>query len=190
MSEQIANWLLNYLPADEHTEKEMLSAKFSLQVIISETIKTLFLFLFFTMIGQFDLFFIAWLILMMIRPLSGGLHFDSEWVCLAFSISAFGFSIISYYLFTSIEWIFLFLFAVSIPIYCIIAPLQNPNRPRLTIAKKSTYKGLTLVVVLLSNIVALTFGPMNSSLYIIPWIEFYMAIQLLSGKVVEMYVKE
>ena len=125
------------------TKKDLLKIKYSLQVVLSELIKFIILFLIFLKINEIPLFLLSFIILISIRPFLGGIHCKTFNVCLIFSIIHFIIVLLFSKLFPKVSVVFFVIFfVISFIVVLIYAPCRNVKRP---LKNKNILKVLSLI---------------------------------------------
>ncbi|WP_458783647.1 accessory gene regulator ArgB-like protein [Vallitalea sediminicola] len=118
--------------------------RYGIYALYSECVKLAILIIFFSLIGTLNEFLFALVILLLIRPYSGGIHFNSFMGCFLFT---FGFFILNVAIIPSLNYInnpsvYIVLYPISLLIIFLCSPMPSKHRPIKNKKIKNKYKFL------------------------------------------------
>lgn len=118
--------------------------RYGIYALYSECVKLAILIIFFSLIGTLNEFLFALVILLLIRPYSGGIHFNSFMGCFLFT---FGFFILNVAILPSLNYInnpsvYIVLYPISLLIIFLCSPMPSKHRPIKNKKIKNKYKFL------------------------------------------------
>ncbi|PKM52331.1 MAG: hypothetical protein CVV02_02900 [Firmicutes bacterium HGW-Firmicutes-7] len=159
------------------SEVDGIKLKYVLEMIINDVLKTLIMFVGFSLIGEGLAFLYCCLSLMLIRNFSGGLHLKTFFGCLLFTSSFFGLSVFFNNYITLTLPIFVILFFFNMFIMVLLSPITSRQRPEYSEKKKFHFKSMSIMIV----IVHFTFYFVSKHPYftIAIWVYTLQSIQLL-----------
>lgn len=182
------NSIINYLEKEfELSAIDKAKLKYSFDVLFTDISKVFILFLIFSFLGYFKEYAYSILVLLTLRPFTGGLHFKTYTACLIFT----GFFLITSIVLSNIILLDLlapFFFVFSFIIMLSIAPIISKNRPSYSYDKRLRFKILGLVIVSAHYIIFMISGK-STYFSISIWIILLQSIQLLIKKGVDVYEK-
>ncbi|WP_334292679.1 accessory gene regulator B family protein [Geosporobacter ferrireducens] len=124
--------------------------KYAMRVIWNEGLKFVILLSLFTMLNKMYLFLFCLSLLLSIRAFSGGLHFESSFLCLIVSLSFFSLAILILpYLLPMPLPLAILLILISIIVICCYSPMPSRFRPISNQKRKRILKYLSLFFTLL-----------------------------------------
>lgn len=126
-------------------ETDLKIMRYGMTTIFSETFKTIFFILFFSVLGFFIEIILCILILLTLRTLTGGIHLNTFWRCFFFSFSMLILSIIVLPKFIPLNYISVnSLLIVSIVMVIFFSPVPSIKKPSRSLTKTKLYKILSL----------------------------------------------
>lgn len=139
--------------------KDRARIQYGLSVILSEGFKVISLLLFFNIIHRQNYFYFSLLILMSIRPISGGVHVKGALNCLLITILLFTFTSVLAPLAPRLHVVhYVLVGIVSLAIVLIRAPICSVRRPIRSEKKKLRYKFTAALFIALWTIILLLLG--------------------------------
>ncbi|WP_339365368.1 accessory gene regulator ArgB-like protein [Vallitalea maricola] len=157
--------------------------RYGIYVLYSEFVKLAILTIFFSLIGMLNEFLFALVILLLIRPYSGGIHFNSFMGCFLFTI---GFFILNVAILPSLNYInnpsiYIVLFPINLLIIFLCSPMPSKHRPIKNKKIKNKYKFLAtfFTVAIYSALLLTNIDPTFKAIGL--WTINLQAIQLLIG---------
>lgn len=157
--------------------------RYGIYALYSELAKVVMLMLFFGFIGKLNEFLFALVVLMLIRPYSGGLHFNSFMGCFIFT---FGFFILNIAILPSLSYInnpsiYIAFLPISSLIIFLCSPMPSIHRPisNEKIKKKYKYMATSFTVAIYLTLLLIDISPILKAIGL--WTIILQAIQLLIG---------
>ena len=182
------NSIINYFEREfELTDIDKAKLKYSFDVLFTDISKFFILFLIFSFLGYFKEYAYSILVLLTIRPFTGGLHFKTYTACLVFT----GFFLITSIILNhkiSINFLAPFFFVFSLITMLCTAPIISKNRPSYSYVKRLQFKILGLVVISVHYLIYMT-AEKNTYLTLSICIILLQSIQLLIKKGVDIFEK-
>lgn len=145
MIKTLSNTISEYLQKNNSslTRTDLLKIQYTLEVILGDLTKFAIILLIFLIINQISLFLLAFILLISLRPLGGGIHCKSFKSCLIVSIMYFIIIILFSVSFPKLNiYFYMVFFTMSFIIILAYAPCPNEKRP---IKNKATLKILSLI---------------------------------------------
>ena len=128
-----------------YSEEEIEKIDYALKAILGEAFKLVVLLIIFFFLGKVNFFMFSLLILMTIRSFSGGIHFDTTFKCLVFTILFF---LVTSFIAPNININYLninyTLGIISFIIICIKSPCPSPRRPIKRKKRRRILKNLSI----------------------------------------------
>ncbi|MFR8041410.1 MAG: accessory gene regulator B family protein [Clostridium butyricum] len=131
MIEKLSYCISKYIKNNNEAldQNDFLKLIYVIQVIFTDTIILLLLFIFFGMLGKLFIFSLALIILVTLRPFMGGIHFNSLVSCTLVTIIHFSLIVFFSDIFPRYNnYIYVVIFLFSIILVLIYAPLPNKKR--------------------------------------------------------------
>ena len=171
--------LAEFYPDDPLAEVKI---QYAWDIVRSESLKCIIILIVFMILNKIDLCIAGLLVLLPLRAVSGGLHFEREISCLIFSLLTMVLGLIVFPKYIPCgEWIYAAAAAVVV-MMSIISPVASPNKPIVSIRK---WKRMKLMTVLISVIELVVIAVLinNGSSYGYPlfWIFVIQGLQLIPG---------
>lgn len=157
---------------------QVVKMKYALQVLKSEGIKLILLYLFYSFLDMSLLFLFCTTLLIPVRTFSGGLHMKTNVTCFLFS---FVFFLLSILLLPSLpvpSWAYYLILASSIIIICICAPVATSRKPIVTREKYMKCKKIAISSCILAGIFLLLLNNHQSYQHCGIWVLLLQALQL------------
>lgn len=168
--------------------------RYTICALYSELTKIVILLLFFGIIGKLYEFLFAFFVLMLIRPYSGGIHFNSFMGCLLFTLIFFILitAILPSYSYINNPSIYMALFPISSLIIYLYSPMPSKHRPITNKKIKKKFKCLATLFSVAIYIILLLININPTFKAIGLWTIILQATQLLvKGCIVNIYsIKE
>ena len=128
-----------------YSEEEIEKIDYALKALLGEAFKLLVLYIIFFTLGKINLFIFSLLILMTIRIFAGGIHFNTTFKCLLFTILFF---IVTSFIAPNIYIrnfnICYLIGIISFIIICIKSPCPSPKRPIKSKKRRRILKNLSI----------------------------------------------
>lgn len=170
-------------------ESQIIKMKYGMTVFINEFIKIILLFLVFSFINQFNLFIYSFFILMTIRPLSGGLHFNTSVKCFLFSLSYFALTVLAFpNLIQLNKIIIIILLVISTILIYLYSPIPSKFRPISCKKRIQFFKISSTVSSIIWSVVIIFFIKDSKLINCGVWTIFLLALQLFLARGVKDYV--
>lgn len=165
------------------SEKDLKIMRYGMTTVLSETFKTIFFILFFSVLGFFSEVILCILILLTLRTLTGGIHLSSFWKCFFFSFSMLILPIIILpkliELNKEIRDIILLVSVVMVTLFSPVLSIKKPNR---SLLKIRIYKALSIISICIwsysLNYIKIFFDVKNIGI----WFILILASQLPIGR--------
>lgn len=181
--------IVNYFEKEfELSAIEKAKLRYSMDVLFTDISKLLILLITFSLFGKSKEYIYSVVALLTIRPFTGGLHYDTYLSCLLFTATFFSIVIILNST-ISLSYFAVFIFAFSFIVIYGIAPITHKNRPGYSKNKKSYFKTLSLVIVLI-HFVSYLISMKSLYLNISIWVILLQSFQLLIKKGADIYEKK
>src|SRR5699024_4071763 len=129
------------------SELDSIKLKYSLEIIFNDLSKFCILLALFLILGTTTDFMYSSLVLLMIRPFTGGLHFETYSGCLIFSGFFFYVSIFLKNHITLNSVIIIIFFILSLLIITLFAPIAHESRPSYSLKKRRQFKLISIIFV-------------------------------------------
>lgn len=182
------NSIVDYFEREfELSDIDKAKLKYSVDVIFTDVSKILILLVILSFLGLFKEYAYSVLVLLTLRPFTGGLHFKTYTGCLIFT----GFFLITSIILNhkiSINFLAPFFFIFSFITMLCTAPIISKNRPSYSYVKRLQFKILGLVVISVHYIIYMM-TEKNPYLTLSIWIILLQSIQLLIKKGVHIFEK-
>lgn len=182
LMDKFINSIISFLPqSSDLVQEDLEKITYALQIILSESSKTLLLFLAFSLFKVETQFLVVLLMSIPIRLISGGIHFNKYWSCLTFSLIYFGSILVfnqKFLISSELTWLIAIISVISV---YIIGPVSSSQRPSHTEKSRRRFRLLTAEVILIQYfLVQLLHNRSLVNLYV--WVNLMHLIQLLISK--------
>ena len=128
-----------------YSEEEIKKIDYALAVLLGESAKLIILYILFFFLGMLDFLIFSLIILITLRSFSGGIHFDSNFMCLIFTMLFF---LITSYIVPKIHFNISntsYIFGIiSFLIICIKSPRPSHRRPIIKEKRRRILKNLSI----------------------------------------------
>jgi len=141
--------ILDYIRREtEHDEDDMDMMRYSLQAILWELEKTVYLAILFVSLGLGWHFLMVMVVLLTVRPDAGGFHSSTVWGCFCWTLLGFSLAIVVLPWLLPINSLFILLVGgFSLAITYIAAPLRSKQMERIAKKDKDKQKKITVTLV-------------------------------------------
>ena len=172
--------ILNQIRTEtEYDEDDIDMMRFSLQAILWEVEKTLYLLLLFIILG-FQWHFLACLAaIMTIRPTAGGFHSSTVWGCFFWTLFGFVLALFVLPLIPLTNIIIILVAIVSIVITFIATPVRSKQMERIADPSKDTQKKYTATIITIAWFIFIFFVQDFFVIEAVMWIIFLQNVQLI-----------
>lgn len=175
----------HFLKDFNFSDKDIQKVDYVLRVILSEVSKVLVLLSISIILNVIKPFLFSTMLLILIRPFSGGLHFKKYWKCLLFTMVYYCITI-----FVKVNWLPVTsggIFIMSIVVLYAFSPIASKSRPKLSTSKMKNNKCTSIILVLiLACLYYLTKASVN---FIIPMSLLFQSVQIIIAKGVNSHVE-
>lgn len=168
------------------SELDSIKLKYSLEIIYNDLSKFLILLIIFSILGKTVDFIFSSLILLMIRPFTGGLHFTTYKGCIIFSGIFFYLSILLKNNISLNSTIVIISLIFSLLVIILFAPITHKSRPKYSKEKKRQFKLISIIFILFHFAL---YYLINKNPYFINsiWVLTLQSFQILIAKGVRNY---
>jgi len=179
MNKRLANRYIKFLKRNtDYSFESLEEIRYIFLSILSESQKLLLLTLIFGLVGQIKPFLLCFTALLFTRTWAGGLHCKTFWGCFFVSLLIFAFAIIILPNIAVTLPVTLIIIVLNMGVCIAFAPVQSPNRPKISAKKRRKSKIVTTASVVFIFTFLLIIGEKNNPVF---WIVFLQNIQLLIG---------
>ena len=163
----------------DYDEDDIDMMRYSLQAILWELEKTIYLIIIFTFAGLGWHFFAAMIAVLTIRPNAGGFHSSTVWGCFFWTLLGFFLALIALpHLIPTTNITILAVAIFSIPITYIASPLRSKQMERIADTSKDAHKKIKVTIITCIWFVVLFFYAQHPLATPVLWIIFLQNLQL------------
>ncbi|MCL2055546.1 MAG: accessory gene regulator B family protein [Oscillospiraceae bacterium] len=179
MNKRLASRYIDFLKkSTDYSEESLEEIRYVFLSLLSESQRLVLLSLIFGAFGLIKPFLLCLIALVFTRSQSGGLHCKTFWGCFFVSFMIFISAIVVLPGIAVSQTAFLLIMLLNIGICMMFAPVQSPNRPKMSAKKRRKSKIITTASVAVIFAFLLLIGEKNSPVF---WIVFLQNIQLFIG---------
>lgn len=174
MSIRFSDYLAANVPL---SESDQMKIRYSFQVMVGDSTKFVLLAIGASAFDRLLPFTLAFLSLQLIRPFTGGIHFNTYWGCLAFSALAFIGAIAVSEHFSVDPLLQILILGTCMVLIHLIGPLPGKGRPNYSTERINHFRRLSLWVICTHILLAITLKN-NPYSDIATWVVLIQTMQL------------